>query len=296
MIEAQDVACVVSVVLPVFNSVGTVEAAIGSVLDQRISGLEVLVVDDGSTDGSAASIEKFVSRPEVRVLRHPEGRNLSVTASRLLALTQARGEFVAFLDSDDEYLPGKLSRHIDILRRHPEVMLVHGRVVRRTDDPAAAGWTLDLGEEPEIYDLTKKSYFLRRNYICNSTVVCRRSAILPEADSPPVMIGGGEDWVIWNCVALRGLLYYDPLPLTIYSYHVDSFTHRLHRRPGAVELTAIEFYLCMLPRLPKLSYKMRALFALLYNLNSLMNLRRGPVIKQGQLARVLARVFEMVKR
>jgi glycosyltransferase involved in cell wall biosynthesis len=287
---------VVSVVVPVYNGEKTIERAIRSALDQKIEGCEILVVNDGSTDGTATKIEAFRTHPQIRVLQHPGGANCSVTASRLLALREARGEFIAFLDADDEYLPGKLTRHIEILQQNQQVVLVHGRVQRLSDDPAMGEWTLDLGEEPEIYDLSKKKYFLRRNYICNSTVVCRRSALRPDEDSPPVMIGGGEDWVIWNCVSFRGRFYYDPMPLTIYAFHSGSFTHRLLRRPGAVELTAIEFYLCMLPRLPRLGMRLRALIALLYNLTALMELRRGPALKRGLGARVLNGFFSLLKK
>jgi len=288
--------CVISIVMPVYNGESTVSAAIQSILNQDFADFEILVVNDGSTDGSARKIEEFAHDPRLKVLEHPEGANRGASASRLLALLQARGEFIAFLDADDEFLPGKLSRHVAILRRHPEVLLVHGRVTRRTDDPSMAGWTLNLGEEQRIYDMTREKYFLRRNYICNSTVVCRRSALLLQEDAPPVMIGQAEDWVLWICVACRGLLCYDPEPLTFYAYHEGAFTHRMLRKPGAVELTAIEFYLCILPRLPRLSMRLRALFALLYNLTALAEIRRGPVLKRGLAARCLNWIFNQVRK
>jgi len=296
MTTLADPKCLVSVIMPVYNAQDTVSAGIASILNQNVPGCEVIVVNDGSTDGTAQKLEAFRNDPRVTVLTHPGGANCSASASRRLALLHAQGEFIAFLDADDEYLPGKLSHHLDLLRRHPEVLLVHGRVTRRTGDPVVAGWTLDLGEELRIYDMTREPYFLRRNFICNSTVVCRASALRTEEDAPPVMIGGGEDWVLWNCIACRGLVCYDPQPLTIYAYHTGSFTHRLFSKPGAVELTAIEFYLCMLPRLPRLSMRLRALFALAYNLTALAELRRGPVLKRGLCARWLERVFSLVRK
>ena len=297
MIDSPAYPCVVSVVLPAYNAEKFILRALQSALDQGVEGCEILIVNDGSTDQTAAKLALLSDNPQVRLLSHPGSVNRSVCASRRLALQEARGEFVAFLDADDEYLPGKLARHIKILRENPQVALVHGPVQRRTEEPDTdALWTLNLGPKAEIYDLTQKSYFLRRNFICNSSVVCRRSALRPEDDLPLNMIGGGEDWVLWNCIAFRGLFYYDPEPLTIYAYHSASFTHRLHQRPGAAELTAIEFYLSMITRLPRLSMQFRVIFALIYHLNALAEIRRSQRKKTGPLRRLLQHIFDRVKR
>jgi len=297
MIDPPVYPCFISVVLPAYNAEKFVLRALQSALDQKVEGCEILVINDGSTDQTAAILAGFKDHPQVRLLSHPGGANRSVSASRRLALLEARGEFIAFLDADDEYLPGKLARHIKILRDNPQVALVHSRVERRIEgSDKETPWTLDLGTEPEIYDLTKKSYFLRRNFICNSSVVCRRSAVQPEHDFPPVMIGGGEDWVVWNCIAFRGLFYYDPEPLIIYAYHSASFTHRLYQRPGALELTAIEFYLAMVTRLPRFIMRLRAIGALIYHLNALAELREGQQKRRGLLRRLLQHILDRAKR
>jgi glycosyltransferase involved in cell wall biosynthesis len=288
--------CVVSVILPVYNGEKFIQRAMESLLIQDVAGCEILVVNDGSTDGTAAKLEGYTSLPQVKILTHPGGGNRGLCTSRRLALLQARGEFLAFLDADDEYLPGKLARHIEFLRGNPDVLLVHGPVRRRSDNPADDGWTFDMGREAQTYDLTQTRHFLRRNYMCNSTVVCRRSALRTEEDVPPVMLGGSEDWVPWNCIGLRGLFHYDPEPLTIYADHADSITYRILRKPGAVEMTAIEFYLCMLPRLPHLRMRLRACVALLYYLHALAELRRGPVLPRGPVARLLDFLFRRIKR
>jgi glycosyltransferase involved in cell wall biosynthesis len=296
MIDSNTRPCVVSVVIPAYNAEIFILRAVESALNQKVEDCEILIVNDGSTDQTAAKLAIYDNHPQVRLLSHPGGINRGVCASRRLALCEARGGFIAFLDADDEYLPGKLARHIKILRENPQVALVHSSVQRRTEEPETkTPWTLNLGAEAEIYDLTKKSYFLRRNYICNSSVVCRRSALRPEEDLPPNMIGQSEDWVLWNCISFRGLFYYDPAPLTIYSYHAASFTHRLKARSGAAELTAIEFYLSMLPRLPRLGMRVRAFIALIYHLKALTEIRRGPQMKAGFFGRLLQFIFDRVK-
>jgi glycosyltransferase involved in cell wall biosynthesis len=108
----------VSVVLPVFDREATVASALASVLSQTYRQLELLVVDDGSTDSSVKVIEQFAAAdPRVRFIRLPanEGRS----AARNHALDAARGEFVTFLDSDDLYAPERLEALVGAARRFP---------------------------------------------------------------------------------------------------------------------------------------------------------------------------------
>ena len=107
----------VSVVVPVFDREPYVRESVRSVLATGYPALEVLVVDDGSTDGSGAILEEIRARnPEtVRVLRHHGGRNLGANASRNLAVAAADGEYVCFLDSDDVMLPHRFERSVQLL-------------------------------------------------------------------------------------------------------------------------------------------------------------------------------------
>jgi glycosyltransferase involved in cell wall biosynthesis len=112
----------VSVVVPVHNGERLLGEAIASVLAQEEDDLEILVVDDGSTDGSAAVAEQF-SEP-VRVLRRENG---GPAAARNTGLAAACAEIVAFLDADDLYAPDKLALQLDRLERRPDVEVVIGQ-------------------------------------------------------------------------------------------------------------------------------------------------------------------------
>lgn len=103
---------VVSVVVPVFNGAATLGRALGSVLAQSLQDLEVLVVDDGSSDSSLAVAER-VGDPRVRCIRHD--RNRGAAAARNTGILAARGRYVAFIDSDDQWLPDKLARQCSYL-------------------------------------------------------------------------------------------------------------------------------------------------------------------------------------
>ena len=118
----------VSVVAIFLNGERFLDEAIQSVFAQRYPHWELLLVDDGSTDRSSAIARGYAEREPARVryLEHPGHSNLGMSASRQLGLQQARGEYLALLDSDDVWLPEKLERQVAILEAHPEVAFLYG--------------------------------------------------------------------------------------------------------------------------------------------------------------------------
>lgn len=107
----------VSVIMPTFNRARWLGSAIRSALEQLQAGDELIVIDDGSTDDTRAVVAAFGDR--VTYLR---GDHRGAGPARNLGLAHARGELVAFLDSDDEWLPGKLAMQRTFLEAHPEVL------------------------------------------------------------------------------------------------------------------------------------------------------------------------------
>lgn len=118
----------VSVITIFWNAERFMEEAIESVLAQSYSRWELLLVDDGSTDGSGVIARRYeATHPErIRYIQHPDGGNHGLSASRNLGLQHARGEFVAFLDADDLYLPGKLENQVSLLLMYPTADMVYG--------------------------------------------------------------------------------------------------------------------------------------------------------------------------
>src|ERR1043166_1854397 len=107
----------VSVVLPTYNRAHTLARAVRSVLAQSHRHLEIVVVDDGSTDATVALVQKLaLEDPRVRLVQQA---NRGPAAARNTGVRQARGEFVAFQDSDDEWLVEKLERQLAALERSP---------------------------------------------------------------------------------------------------------------------------------------------------------------------------------
>ena len=118
----------VSVVAIFLNAERFLDEAIASVLAQTHSRWELLLVDDGSTDGSSAIARGWAEREPARVryLEHPGHLNRGMSASRNLGLEHAQGEYLALLDADDVWLPEKLARQVAILEAHPDVGLLYG--------------------------------------------------------------------------------------------------------------------------------------------------------------------------
>jgi glycosyltransferase involved in cell wall biosynthesis len=113
----------VSVIVPVFNGERYLREALGSILEQEYAAREIIVVDDGSTDGSATIVAKEF--PGVRY-RFQEHAGLSV--ARNTGLEQAEGQWISFLDADDLWAAGKLQRQIECLASHPELEAVFGHI------------------------------------------------------------------------------------------------------------------------------------------------------------------------
>src|SRR6266581_3481789 len=118
----------VSVITPFLNAQSFLAEAIESVRAQSTPDWELLLIDDGSTDGSSAVARDYAAgAPErIRYLDHAGHRNRGKSVSRNLGIAHARGEFVVFLDADDLLLPHKLRHQTDLIDGHPHAAMVYG--------------------------------------------------------------------------------------------------------------------------------------------------------------------------
>ena len=118
----------ISVIMIFLDAERFIEEAIESVLAQTWTHWELLLVDDGSSDASSGIAQRYAAQhpDRMRWLEHPGHENRGMSATRNLGVAHARGEYVAFLDSDDVWLPERLERHVAILRAHPRVAMVYG--------------------------------------------------------------------------------------------------------------------------------------------------------------------------
>ena len=118
----------VSVVIPAYNAAWCVRKAIDSVLAQDFRDFELIVVDDGSTDDTAAVLSAYGNA--IRIVHQING---GLSNARNTGIRESRGEFVAFLDADDWWLPGKLGRQVELMRNRPD--LGFSSTTARVEDP-----------------------------------------------------------------------------------------------------------------------------------------------------------------
>jgi glycosyltransferase involved in cell wall biosynthesis len=165
-------------------------------LRQTRSDLELLVIDDGSTDGSSAFLAA-VRDPRVRVVRHEANQGLTVSLRHGVEL--ARGQYVARLDAVDVALPDRLERQVAFLEARPEVALLGGACVQ-TDE---AGRFLRVWRLPET-DLEIRWVSLLANPFVHSTVMIRRSVLLAHGLNYDPAFPTAQDFDLWSRLLERG--------------------------------------------------------------------------------------------
>ena len=122
-----------SVIIPVYDSLSTLDRCVESVLQQNVDGMEVILVDDGSTDGSSALCDSIAAQNEsVRVIHRPNG---GLSAARNTGIQAAKGEWISFVDSDDALAPGTLNGNLEYARQLPDTNLVEFPVTVRYGSP-----------------------------------------------------------------------------------------------------------------------------------------------------------------
>jgi GT2 family glycosyltransferase len=161
----------VSVVMPNHNGGAWLGEAVASVLDQTLADIELIVVDDGSTDGSPERLRAFADRdPRVRAVCLPK---VGVVAARNRALDEARGEFIACLDADDLALPTRLERQVRYLRANVDVGIVATRSQGIGRDGGHRGRPATSGLAAESVRLALE----RGNPIVHSSVMARAELV-----------------------------------------------------------------------------------------------------------------------
>lgn len=182
----------VSVIIPTYNRAHLIDRPIRSVLTQTFQDFELLLVDDGSADRTEEAVRK-VGDPRVRYIAQP--CNAGVSAARNRGLRESCGEFVAFLDSDDEWLPEKLERQVEQFRQAPEkVGLIYTSVEAVTAKNSS--WIFRSEHRGNVY-----RKLLERNFILSGSCVMIRRNVIRSAGFFDEGIPAIEDYDLWVRVA-----------------------------------------------------------------------------------------------
>jgi len=217
--------CDVSAIIPVYNGAEYVGAAVESALAQRGVSLEVIVIDDGSTDETPRILERFGSA--IRVVR---GEHAGHVHARNHAARLAAGEWLAFLDADDEWLPTKLQRQ---LAAAVDAGMVY---TERENLDATARIARHQSESQILYEGRIFDHLILGNFITVSSVILRKDWFhrLGGFDPEPY---GCEDWDLWlRYSAAGGTIRAVRAPLTRYRWRRDAMSMNHERMQRGREL------------------------------------------------------------
>lgn len=225
----------VSSVIIFLNAQRFIEEAIESVFAQTYEHWELLLVDDGSTDGSAAIAQYHARRhpAKVRYLEHEGHENRGMSASRNLGLTHARGRYVAFLDADDVWLPRKLEEQVALLEAHPQAAMVYGRTLlwyswTGKPEDAHRDHTIELGVQPNrVVPPPGLLVLLLQNKVqtpttCNAMI--RRNVLEEVGGFEQLFRGMYEDQVLFVKIELAWPVFVADACWAKYRQRVDSWS------------------------------------------------------------------------
>ncbi len=223
----------VSGVIIFLNGEKYIREAIDSVLGQTYPNWELILVDDGSSDGSTALAKSYAARypQRIRYLEHDGHRNRGMSASRNLGIRHARGKYVALLDHDDVWLPRKLEDQVAILEAKPEAWMTYGRTrfwfswTGRPEDRDRDSWTM-LGVSPNslVRPPELVTTFLRDESTIASTcsVLFRRELMDRVGYFEDTFRDQYEDMVFWTKVYLEVPVYVSGNSWDCYRQHPES--------------------------------------------------------------------------
>jgi len=212
----------VSIVMPAYNASRYIAASIDSALAQTMDDFELLVIDDGSTDGTAAIVAGYAARDaRIRSLANPQ--NSGVSATRRRGVEQAHGSWIAFLDSDDLWQPDKLARQMALLADNPTAVICYTGSGFIDAAGRAYGYVMHVPARIDYPGL------LRHNIMSCSSVVVRRDVMLAVRPSPD---STHEDYTAWLQV-LRDHPYAYGLDEPLLTYRLSASSKSASRLKAA---------------------------------------------------------------
>jgi hypothetical protein len=208
------------------------DEAIRSVLSQSFSDFEYLLINDGDRD-EGTRIEETFRDPRIRVINSPS--RLGLMQCRRLGLSEARGDLIAFLDSDDVAAPDRFMQQVAFLEQNSDYVLA-GSFLQFIDEQSRS---LGLRSYP-VDDIDIRSRILEFNPIAQTSVIARRAALLAAGSYTPEF-EWAEDYDLWLRTARLGKLHNLPTPLTAYRIH-DEAGKRTRLKPSLRDIIRLKIH------------------------------------------------------
>lgn len=205
----------ISVVIPLYNKANSIATALDSVLSQNYQNFEVIVVDDGSTDSGAAIVAAYAD-VRIRLVRQ---RNAGVSAARNRGIAEAKGEFVAFLDADDEWMFRYLEEQNRLILKYPQCdVFATNYHFKELSGVEFATILRRLPSRDEDFELTNyfEMAYCSHPPLWTSAVVVRKH-VIERIGGFPLGIRSGEDLLTWARLAVKYKVAYSIHPLAVYN-------------------------------------------------------------------------------
>lgn len=226
-----------SVVIPLFNKERSVARAIESVLHQSHDEWELVIVDDGSTDRSGREAAAYLSHRRISIVRQD---NAGVSAARNSGVLASRGDYVCFLDADDEWSPNHLANLASLIRLNPAAVLFTAKSMRVDE---SGQFSLPRGEDEPAYPGKLDDFFetyRRCSLVVNSSSACVPRHAFNAMGGFPNGKTTGEDVYVWFRLAGMGDVMFCPEPSV--TVHLDG-ENRSAARKNPLLPYQIEYFL-----------------------------------------------------
>ncbi|MDZ8033138.1 glycosyltransferase family A protein [Nostoc sp. DedSLP04] len=233
------------------------EEAIESIFAQTYENWELLLADDGSTDESTAIALQYAQQypDKVRYVEHKGHQNRGMSATRNLGIRHAKGEYIAFLDADDLWLPHKLEQQVPILESHPEAAMLYGRTqfwFSWTENNPVNSWNSENGQD-DLMTITSAKFdtlirpttqlllFLQNKeiYPCTCSILIRRQVFKDIGGFEEDFRNAHEDMVFHSKVFLKAPVYVSSECWDKYRIHPDSYWRHADMQGKGVEIRRI---------------------------------------------------------
>ena len=231
----------ISIVIPLYNKEKQIAHTLQSVFNQTFQDFEVVIVDDGSTDGSVAEVEKFEDQ-RIRVVRQ---QNVGVSAARNRGINEAKSDLIAFLDADDEWKPEYLATQYYLYQKYPDCNTYACNYEFRNPEGVVTSTTIRKltftgkdGILSNYFEVASCSY----PPLWTSAVMVKKRAI-QVVGGFPVGIKSGEDLLTWARLAVNGVIAFSNLSMAIFVRNEALFNKdQQQRTPEIEDIVGKEFF------------------------------------------------------